>query len=42
MDYSKTMDDVYNNNDYYSLDRKRKILLISDDMIGYIITNNKF
>ena len=36
-------DDVYNNIDDYNLNRKRKILIVFDDMIAdIIITNKKF
>ena len=36
------MDDVYNNIDDYNLKRKRKVLIVFDDMIADIITNKKF
>ena len=36
------MDDVYQNIDDYHLNRKRKILIVFDDMIADIITNKKF
>ena len=36
------MDDVYNNIDDYNPSRKRKILIVFDDMIADIITNKKF
>ena len=36
------MDDVYNNIDDYNPSRKRKILIIFDDMIADIMTNKKF
>ena len=36
------MDDVYNNIDDYNPRRKRKILIVFDDMIGDIMTNTKF
>ena len=39
---SNTMDDVYENIDGYNPNRKRKILVIFDDMIVDIMTNNKF
>ena len=39
---SNTMDDVYQNIDDYHLNRKRKILIVFDDMIADIITNKKF
>ena len=37
-----TMDDVYENIDDYNPSRKRKILIVFDDMIADIITNKKF
>ena len=40
--YSDTMDDVYNNNDDYNSKRKRKVLIVFDDMIADIMTNKKF
>ena len=39
---SNTMDDVYENIKDYNSSRKRKILIIFDDMIGDIMTNKKF
>ena len=38
----KTMDDVYENTDDYSSSRKRKILIVFEDMIADIFTNKKF
>ena len=38
---SNTMDDVYENIDGYNPNRKRKILIASDDMIADIMTNEK-
>ena len=35
------MDDVYNNIDDYNPKRKRKILVVFDDMIADIMTNSK-
>ena len=35
------MDDVYNNIDDYNPERKRKILIVFDDMIADIMTNKK-
>ena len=35
------MDDVYENIHDYNLNRKRKILIVSDDMITDIMTNKK-
>ena len=39
---SNTMDDVYENINDYNLSRKRKILIVFDDMITDVMTNNKF
>ena len=39
---SNTMDDVYENINDYNLSRKRQILIIFDDMITDVMTNNKF
>ena len=36
------MDDVYNNIDDYNPARKRKKLIVFDDMIADIMTNRKF
>ena len=36
------MDDVYNNIDDYNPKRKRKILVVFDDMIADIMTNKRF
>ena len=42
IEYSNTMDDVYNNIDDYNPRRKRKILIVFDDMIADIMTNKTF
>ena len=39
---SNTMNDVYENIDDYNLNRKRKVLIVFDDMIADIMTNKKF
>ena len=39
---SNTMDDVYENIDDYNPSRKRKILIVFDDMIADIMANKKF
>ena len=39
---SNTMNDVYENTDNYKPKRKRKILIVFDDMIADIMTNKKF
>ena len=36
------MEDVYENIDDYNSNRKRKILIVFDDMIAVIMTNKKF
>ena len=42
IEYSNTMDDAYSNTDDYNPQRKRKILIVFDDMITDIMTNKKF
>ena len=42
IEYSAYIDDVYNNIDDYNPNRKRKILIVSDDMIADIMTNKNF
>ena len=42
IEYSNTMDDVYSNVDDYNPKRKRKILIVFDDMIADIMTNKRF
>ena len=42
LEYSNTMDDIYNNIDDYNSSRKTKILFVFDDMIADIMTNKKF
>ena len=39
---SNMMDDVYENIHDYNSSRKRKILIVFDDMIAEIMTNKKF
>ena len=39
---SNTMDDIYENIDEYNPNRKRKILIVFNDMITDIMTNKKF
>ena len=38
---SNTMDDLYENNDYYNPTRKTKNLIVFDDMIADIMSNKK-
>ena len=42
IEYSNNMDDVYKNIDDYNPNRKRKILIMFDDMTADIMTNKKF
>ena len=42
IEYSNTMDNIYNNIDDYNPKRKRKILFGFDDMIADIMTNERF
>ena len=42
IEYSSTMDDVYNNIDNYNPKKKRKILIVSDDMTADINNNKKY
>ena len=42
IEYPNTMDDVYNNIDDYNSKRKRKVLIVFDDMIADIMNNKKF
>ena len=41
-DLSEPKDDVYENIDHYNPNRKRKVLIVFDDMIADIMTNKKF
>ena len=42
IEYSNTIDDVYSNIDDYDAKRKRKMLILFDDMIADIMTNKRF
>ena len=42
IEYSNTVHDVYNNIDDYNPKRKRKILIVFDNMIADIMTNKRF
>ena len=41
MEYSNDMLDVYKNIEDYNPDKKRKVLIVFDDMIADIINNKK-
>ena len=42
IEYSQYMNDVYNNIDCFDQSRKRKNLIVFDDMIADIMSNKKF
>ena len=42
MEYSNTMDDIYDNIDNYNPNRSLKILIVFDDIIADMNTNKKF
>ena len=42
IEYSNTMNDVYENIHFYNINRKRKVLIVFDDMIADIMTNKTF
>ena len=42
IEWFNTMDDVYENIDDYNTSRKRKVLIVFDDMIADIMANKKF
>ena len=42
IEYSNTMDDVHNNIDNYNPRKKRKIVIVFDDIIADIMTNKNF
>ena len=42
IEYSNTMNDVFNNIDDYNPKRKRKVLIVFNDMIADIMTNKRF
>ena len=41
MEYSNDMQDIYENIDDYNLNKKRKVLIVFDDMIADMINNKK-
>ena len=41
MEYSNDMQDIYKNIEDYNPTKKRKVLIIFDDMIADMIKNNK-
>ena len=41
IEYSDTMDDIYDNIEDYNKKRKRKVLIVFDDMISHVMSNKK-
>ena len=41
IDYSQTTDDVYENFEGYNPTKKRKVLIVFDNMIAYIAANKQ-
>ena len=41
IEYLSTMDDIFENIEYYNKKRKRKILIIFDDMVSHVMSNKK-
>ena len=41
IEYSNTMDDILENIEDYNKQRKRKVLILFDDMISHVMSNKK-
>ena len=41
IEYSDTVDDIYDNIEDYNKKRKRKVLIVFDDMISHVMSNKK-
>ena len=41
IEYSNTMDDIYENIEDYNKKRKRKVLIVFDDMISHVMSDKK-
>ena len=41
IEYSNTMDDILENIEDYNRKRKRKVLIVFDDMISHVMSNKK-
>ena len=41
IEYSNHIDDIYNNIEEYNPNKKRKILIVFDDMIADVLSNKK-
>ena len=40
-EYPNSMDDIYNNIEDYNKKRKRKVLIVFDDMIAHVMSDKK-
>ena len=41
IEYSSTMDDIFENIEEYNKKRKRKVLIVFDNMISHVMSNKK-
>ena len=41
INYSNSMDDIYENIENYNIKKKTKILLVFDEMVNYVLSNKK-
>ena len=41
IEYSNSMDNIYKNIEHYNKKRKRKVLIVFDDMISHVMSNKK-
>ena len=41
IEYSNNMDDIYDDINHYNKKRKRKVLIVFDDMISHVMSNKK-
>ena len=41
IEYSNSMDDIYDENNDYNKKRKRKVLIVFDDMISHVMFGKK-
>ena len=41
MEYSNNMDDIYDKIEDYNKNRKRKVLIVFDDMISHVMSDKK-
>ena len=41
IEHSSTMNDIYENIENYNKKRKRKVLIVFDDMVSHVMSNKK-